>query len=284
MSAKKKEAKSLVPSEQSVVNVPTSKVAPFQVNPETLIMQAIQQGVPVETMERLLAMRRELRAEWAKEQYDLAMAKFQAECPIIEKKKAVKDNEGVLLYKYAPLDSIVSQAKEAIKNNNFSYAIKSETKEKGVISSCVVRHSAGHSEEYPFEVPYGNKTRAMNNSQVTAAALTFAKRYAFCNAFGILTGDEDTDGRVTEPKEKPKTTPVKELEYRAIKKIQESTDIEEIEKIETYVQAGKFSKEFKQKILDLRNDRVIALGLAPTIHEQTQKFADGVSGDDATGE
>lgn len=28
--------------------------------------------------------------------------------------------------------------------------------------------------------------------------MTFAKRYAFCNALGILTGDEDTDGNNTE--------------------------------------------------------------------------------------
>ena len=35
----------------------------------------------------------------------------------------------------------------------------------------------------------------MSQTQVEAAALTFAKRYAFCNAFGILTGDEDTDAK-----------------------------------------------------------------------------------------
>jgi hypothetical protein len=45
-------------------------------------------------------------------------------------------------------------------------------------------------------VPFGNKTDIMSQSQVAAAATTFAKRYAFCNAFGILTGDEDTDAAV----------------------------------------------------------------------------------------
>ena len=32
-----------------------------------------------------------------------------------------------------------------------------------------------------------------------AAAQTFAKRYAFCNAFGILTGDDDNDAQVPPP-------------------------------------------------------------------------------------
>ena len=55
--------------------------------PEKLISQAIEKGTPIETIERLLNMRRELKAEWAKEQYDLAMAKLQSECPVIKKKK-----------------------------------------------------------------------------------------------------------------------------------------------------------------------------------------------------
>ncbi|MDD5590162.1 MAG: hypothetical protein PHQ47_03240, partial [Candidatus Portnoybacteria bacterium] len=56
---------------------------------EALIAQAIDKGVSVETMEKLLAMRKELKAEWAKEEFIKAMANFQKECPIIEKKKPV---------------------------------------------------------------------------------------------------------------------------------------------------------------------------------------------------
>jgi hypothetical protein len=48
-------------------------------------------------------------------------------------------------------------------------------------------------------VPLGNKTQVMSDTQVTAAAGTFAKRYAFCNVFGIMTGDEDTDGADPQP-------------------------------------------------------------------------------------
>jgi hypothetical protein len=36
----------------------------------------------------------------------------------------------------------------------------------------------------------------MNISQRDGAANSYGKRYAFCNAFGILTGDEDTDANV----------------------------------------------------------------------------------------
>ena len=54
---------------------------------EALIAKAIDKNVPVETMERLLAMRRELKAEWAKEEFDKAMSAFQSDCPIIKKRR-----------------------------------------------------------------------------------------------------------------------------------------------------------------------------------------------------
>lgn len=175
------------------------------INPEVLIAQAIAKKVPVDTMERLLAMRRELRAEQAKEAFDSAMADFQAECPQIQKTKEVKTKAGKTAYKYAPIEAIVEQVKKLLKNNGFSYSVKTETKETGVKSTCVVKHIAGHSEEFSFEVPLGNKTEIMSASQVVAAALTFAKRYAFCNAFGIMTADEDTDA-VIEPQPAPSKT------------------------------------------------------------------------------
>jgi hypothetical protein len=167
------------------------------VSVENLIGQAITAKATVETLEKLLAMRRELKAEAAKEQFDTAMAMFQNECPIIKKAKAGgKTNSGVTGYYYAPLDTIVQQTKALIMKHGFSYSIQTETrnKDKEVVAKCIVRHNAGHSESSDMTVPLGGKTGIMSDTQVVAAAITFAKRYAFCNAFGILTGDPDTDG------------------------------------------------------------------------------------------
>lgn len=165
---------------------------------EALISQAIDKNVSVETMEKLLAMRRELKAEKAKEEYDRSMANFQTECPIIEKTKEVRTKTGAIAYKYAPIESIVAQVKEALKNNGFSYSTNMELKPTGVKVFVKVTHNGGHSEITEMEVPLGTQTNIMSSSQVVAAAQTFAKRYAFCNAFGILTGNEDTDAAPTE--------------------------------------------------------------------------------------
>jgi hypothetical protein len=162
-------------------------------------------------MERLLAMRRELKAEWAKEEFDRAMSAFQADCPTIEKTKGVKTKSGIVAYKYAPIESIVSQVKAFLKKHGFSYLTNMELIENGTIKVRVaikVTHSGGHSAITAMTVPLGNKTDMMSQTQVVASAQTFAKRYAFCNAFGILTGEEDNDAH-TEA-ESPKTQPYKE--------------------------------------------------------------------------
>jgi hypothetical protein len=56
---------------------------------ENMIMQAIQQGTPVETLERVLAMREKLKAEYAEQKFIEAMSKFQMQCPIIKKTKKI---------------------------------------------------------------------------------------------------------------------------------------------------------------------------------------------------
>ena len=161
---------------------------------ENMIMTSIKQDVPIETMERVLAMRTQLKKEYAKEQFDIAMANFQRECPVIKKSKAGgKTKSGQVAYYYAPIDAIVSQVKEILSKNGLSYTIKTKIKENKVKSICIIKHVAGHQEESEMEVPLGTKTGVMSDSQVTAAAATFSKRYAFTNALGIMTGDEDNE-------------------------------------------------------------------------------------------
>ena len=160
---------------------------------QALISQAINKNVPVETMEKLLAMRRELKAEKAKEDYDYAMAQFQSECPTIGKNK--KAGSGSFTYMYAPLEDIVEKVKDLLGKYGFSYSF--DTQQNGKLKVvCKVKHKAGHTEVSEFELEI-DKAARMNISQQYGAALTYGKRYAFCSAFGIVVGGEDTDAKVT---------------------------------------------------------------------------------------
>lgn len=177
----------------------TGLVRPQDFSPETLISKAIDQNLPVETMEKLLAMRRELKTEWSKEHFDGAMAKFQGECPVVKKEKKVNNSAakgGGFRYAYAPLDEIVRQVGPTIAKNGFSYTINSSLEGNMVKATVRVTHKDGHSQESSFVVPTGSDA-FMTLAQTYGAAMTFAKRYAFTNAFGILTGDVDTDANAS---------------------------------------------------------------------------------------
>lgn len=250
-----------------------------QISVERIISTAIQSNVPVETMERLLAMRKDLKAEFAKERFDEAMAQFQGECPVIKKTKAGgKTHSGQVAYYYAPLESIVEQVKDLITKHGFSYLVKTEPKDNAVKVTVIVKHTSGHSESSNVEVPLGTRTGVMSAPQVTASAITFAKRYAFCNAFGILTGDEDNDGAdLTQtpqtplkpqnlPNQAPVRTPISTAQMRKmyaqasnlgntkeqleawIKKV---ANVDGIEKL-TSTQASKFIEAMDKKLVELR--------------------------------
>lgn len=161
---------------------------------ESLIMKAVESNVPVESLERLLAMREKLNAERAREMYFTALSMFQAKCPIIQKTKQVKGRDGKVRYSYAPLDEVVKQVSPLLESVGLSYTIKTRSQDGHVIASCEVHHTAGHSETSEFAIPIESDAY-MNSAQKSGSALTYAKRYAFCNAFGILTGDQDDDAQ-----------------------------------------------------------------------------------------
>ncbi len=179
---------------------------------DTLIAQAIDKSVPVETMEKLLAMRTQLKQEVAKEQYNKDLSDFQCECPVIGKNKDVMV-DGKKRYSYAPLDEIVQQTKELLHKHGFSYTFNSEFLDNAQIITCTARHIGGWSETAKFRSPIDVKA-FMTEVQKQGSAMTFAKRYSFCQVFGIMTGDEDDDGQTeaTPPvKTKPIETPKEEI-------------------------------------------------------------------------
>lgn len=182
---------------QRIASAPPAPAGMFgAVDIQALLEKATTAEAGVEVLERLAVMRREMKAEHAKEMFDQSMALFQAECPILRKDSQVRGEK--FSYNYAPLDSIVNQTKALIQKHGFSYRVTAKVEGTNVTAICKVIHSMGHAEESEFQVPIDPSAR-MNQAQKFASALTFAKRYAFCNAFGILTGDQDDDAGASDP-------------------------------------------------------------------------------------
>lgn len=192
-----------------------------RVDAGALIAQAINSGMGVEAMERLLAMRRELQQEAARTAFFAALSAFQAECPEIHKTRKVHGNDGSVRYRYAALDDIVAAVKSLLKKHGFSYTIETMQAGDAVTATARLHHAEGHSESSSFTVPV-DKAARMNAPQQAASALTYAKRYAFLGVTGIMTADEDNDALTFDDG----------VRYaRYIDRLQEETDLQKLRAI-----------------------------------------------------
>jgi hypothetical protein len=189
------------------------------VDPMSLLAQAIDKNLPIESMERLLAMRKEMKQEFARDQFFTALSGFQRECPTVEKRHQVRDKDKVtkadkgLRYSYAPLEDIVDAVKPFLDKWGFSWTIKPKQTREDVTVSCYAHHKDGHEEVTEFTVPI-DPDAYMSDPQKAAAALTFARRYAFINAFGIVTKGEDNDAQRSE--EPRRREPIKAPQEQAV--------------------------------------------------------------------
>jgi hypothetical protein len=185
-------------------NKAVAKKDQFTLSPENLIKEALKNNASVEVVERLMKIRKELKEERARELFYDSLAGFQAECPEIEKTKPVYNkSRTTVLYKYAPLDQIVSAVKCLLRKYQFSYTIKATQTAQAIKAQCVLYHVAGHSETTEVEIPFV-ASDFMNAAQAVGSAFTYAKRYAFTGATGILLADGDDDARGAD--EPPKVT------------------------------------------------------------------------------
>lgn len=171
----------------------TTAVATTDSSVESFIKQAMDTKAPIETLERLIALRGVVKKEMAEEAFVIALADFQEEVPVIEKKKAVMNTGGnSVRYKYAPMEDIVAQIKKAVAENGFSYSWDSKLGEGRMQVTCKLQHRQGHFQTSTIEIPIA-EGGFMTEPQKYASAQTYAKRYTLLNVLGISTADEDTD-------------------------------------------------------------------------------------------
>ena len=201
------EAKKKAPARRNTALVKKGTVLPQKaaegvkaiaaVDPMALLAQAVDKNLPIESMERLIALRDKMKAEWARERFFEALAGFQRDCPIIGKNRTAKirskkGEDSSFEYKYAPLETIIAEAQPVLERWGFSWTCKPTQTATHVKAAVHAHHKDGHEEVTEFEVPL-DPASYMSEPQKAAAASTFARRYAFINAFGITTKGEDND-------------------------------------------------------------------------------------------
>jgi hypothetical protein len=152
-----------------------------------IIREALAAGATPETLRELLAVRREWEADEARKAFHLAVADFQRLAPIIEKGDSAHNKQ------YARMDRIWRAVRPITSDLGLSVTWQMCELRQGEL--CHVEgnlgHALGHSVKLVMDVPIPAAITGQNQAQRMGSAFTYAQRYAFCAALGIVTGDDD---------------------------------------------------------------------------------------------
>jgi hypothetical protein len=157
---------------------------------------AIESKVPVDTIERLVALKERMDMRTAAMDFNLALAAFQAECPPIRKTSRATittKTGGQYAYSYAELDQIAQTTRPLLTKHGLSYSWDSDLEGNKLVCTCTLRHVSGHSQSAKFSVST-DTTSAMSDQQKVAAALTYARRQSLIQALGLTTTDSGSYG------------------------------------------------------------------------------------------
>lgn len=164
-------------------------------------------------LEKFLDLQVKMEDRQAEKDLSQALAKFQAECPIIKKTKQGHNS------RYAPLDEIVHITKPILDRHGLSYSFntrKINDNEKEM--TITVRHISGGRFNSSYIFPAFDDGGKMNSSQRGKSANSYAKRALIENALGLVTADEDDDAK------RAVDTPASNEQIETIKKLMDKTN------------------------------------------------------------
>ncbi len=163
----------------------------------SLVRLAIDKGVDVEVLERLVALQERVTDRNARIEFFGALKAFQDNCPELHKSKTAQiatRSGSNYSYTYAPLDVIAKTVRPHLHTEGLSYSWTTEPGDNVNVLNvvCVLRHVDGHEERATFPVPT-DTSAAMSAAQKSGAALTYGQRMSLVSVLG-LTATDDIDG------------------------------------------------------------------------------------------
>lgn len=163
--------------------------------PSQLISQAIEKGLGVDELGKLLDLQERWEATQARKAFFESFTNFQCECPDLRKTKAVAFNQTT--YKYAPLADITRQISGLLKKHELSYRWEIKDSKEELNVTCLVSHIQGHTERTSM-MAAPDLSGSKNPIQARGSAIEYLKRYTLIGALGLSTADSDIDGRLPE--------------------------------------------------------------------------------------
>ncbi len=170
-------------------------------SPAEVASKMLKDGVKPEDLEKMLTLHERWEANQAKKAYHVAMSAFKADPPEITKDRTVSYSAGggTVAYKHASLANVTEKINTALSKHGLSAAWK--TKQNGdIIVTCKITHALGHSEETSISAK-ADDSGSKNSIQAIGSTITYLQRYTLLSLTGLAAGDQDDDGKGSEPEE-----------------------------------------------------------------------------------
>lgn len=164
-------------------------------SPMGMMMAAVQQGISLEQVEKMMHIQREWEKNEAEKAFNDALAAFKAEAVEVIKRKTVDftSQKGRTHYKHAELSDVVEAVGPALSKHGFAWSWKTEQSNGVIRVTCILKHRQGHSDSVSLEASAdqsGNK----NGIQAIASTVTYLQRHTLKSITGVSEKGDDTDG------------------------------------------------------------------------------------------
>ena len=166
--------------------------------PLSLIAQMVASGTmsaeSVAVVKELVALKEHMEDRQAEKDFAADFAALQGELGSFRPTKAVPDKYGNVKYLYLPYGEIMAAVQPLLRKYRFSVSFSTDFAEGRILQTCTLQHESGYHRDFKAYVRVGSGPPGATESQADGAAMTYAKRYALCNALNI-TVEHDTDAR-----------------------------------------------------------------------------------------
>lgn len=178
-------------SDDTKALVPVASGAPSKLDMPTILEAVIKAGV---TPENLAVVRTMMEME-AKRAFAEAFTRLQAALPKVQATVAVPNSNGTVRYRFAPFEAIMDQVRGPLAENGFTVSFSQRFEGDRMVETCTLMHAGGHSRSTDFAGRVGKGPPGCTETQADGAAGSYFKRFALCDALGIVISHLDNDAR-----------------------------------------------------------------------------------------
>jgi hypothetical protein len=181
------------------VSEPTSLAPRMAVTPMEMLASAIDKGMAIETIDKLVALAERWDRNTARKAFDEAIASAKAEIPPIIKNRHVgfdskKPGAARTDYRHEDMAEIARTVDPILAKYGLSYRFRATSNiNEPITVTCILSHRQGHSEETTLtggRDESGNK----NSLQGIGSTITYLQRYSLKAALGLSASNDD-DGK-----------------------------------------------------------------------------------------